>query len=283
MRIIRHTNLAFLMVFLSFGLALPSFAALSKETEGLIDIEYPYAKEAKVEVNLEGEMFSTLAKSMAQNNSEASDFLANLVAVKVRIYETSALGGKSLEDVMSYYQSQLPKTKWNLIVKVKEKNSNVGVYSFPKGEYIVGLVVLVGEPKEFIAVNVAGKIDPAKLTKIPQIYSQMQGLPKMQELAKMTSKDTGKEPNFVIKGVVKDAKTGKPIAGAKVSDGEYGPEPRKATNADSEGKYSYKTWYEEHFVVVEAPGYQTQKHLLTTKIVGKEEEAIINFELMPKK
>lgn len=282
MKNFNHTILISLMLFAIFGIAYPSLSAQEVKIDGMINIDFPNAKAAKVEVNLEGDMLSTLAKSMAAQDPEASDFLLNLKGVKVRIYEASALGGKRLEEIMKFYQDQLPKEKWSVMARVNEKDSNVGVYTFTKGEYVAGIVVLVATPSELIAVNVAGKINPAKLAKLPQMYGQMQGLPRMGELAKMAPKTMEKEPNFVIKGVVKDAKTGKPVAGVKVSDGEYGPEPHKSATTDSEGKYSYTTWYEEHFIVAEASGYKTQKHLLTTSLTGKEEEAIINFDLTPK-
>lgn len=282
MKNFNRTFLTSLLVFAIFGIAHPYLLAQEAKIDGIIDIDYPNAKAAKVEVNLEGEILFTMAKSMAANDPEASKFLLDLKGVKVRIYEAPALEGKSLEEIMKFYQDQLPKEKWKVMARVNEKDSNVGVYTFAKGEYVAGIVVLVASPKELIAVNIAGKIDPAKLAKLPQIYGQMQGFPKMGDLAKMAPKTMEKEPNFVIKGIVKDAQTGKPIEGAKISDGEYGPEPHKGATTDAKGQYSYKTWYEEHFIVAEAPNYKVQKHLLTTSITGKEEEAVINFELTPK-
>jgi len=85
--------------------------------------------------------------------------------------------------------------------------------------------------------------------------------------------------DFVIKGTVTDAQTGKPIAGAKVGDVERYAEGRFNTTTDANGNYSYKTWYEEHGVTASAAGYKEQRKTLLTKIFGREKEKVINFGL----
>lgn len=87
------------------------------------------------------------------------------------------------------------------------------------------------------------------------------------------------EPNCTIKGTVTDAVTGQPIAEAKVSDGDYGE--GKGATTDSDGKYGYVTWYEEHSIVAEAPGYKTQSKTLMTKLFRVESEKTVDFALVP--
>ena len=86
-------------------------------------------------------------------------------------------------------------------------------------------------------------------------------------------------PTFVVTGTVTDASTGKPIAGAKVSDDDFGPKPYRAATTDAEGKYSYMTWPEEHTIVVEAPGYEKQTFSLTAGIFQKEKQETLDFAL----
>jgi beta-lactamase regulating signal transducer with metallopeptidase domain len=88
-------------------------------------------------------------------------------------------------------------------------------------------------------------------------------------------------PGFTLKGTVKDAITGRPIAGARVSDGKYGSEPHKGATTDADGKYSYLTWYEEHNIIAQAPGYKTQRQTLMTKFLGEEKEKVMDFALAP--
>jgi len=88
------------------------------------------------------------------------------------------------------------------------------------------------------------------------------------------------QPEFVVTGTVTDAATGEPIAGAKVSDDGYGPEPYRGAVTDSQGGYRYATWAEEHTIVAKAPGYKPQRKGLTGLFhtePGK--EAIMNFAL----
>jgi tetratricopeptide (TPR) repeat protein len=169
MRTTKSRNWAFLVAFISLGFVLPSLAADEPKLEGLIDIDFPGAGEAKVEVNLAGALFSLAAKIVGKDDPEAAELLANLKSVKVRIYDEVALGGKSFDEVMSFYKQQLEKTKWEIMARVKDKESTVGVYALVKKDTVSGLVVLVGNPKEFIVVNLAGNIDLAKLSEIDDI------------------------------------------------------------------------------------------------------------------
>ncbi|MBN1787679.1 MAG: hypothetical protein JW806_04725 [Sedimentisphaerales bacterium] len=95
----------------------------------------------------------------------------------------------------------------------------------------------------------------------------------------MAKADSG-EADFVIKGRVTDTQTGKPIAGARVSDDKYADGKQWATT-NSNGNYSYKTWYEEHNIQCQADGYDRDVKVLLTKLFGSEKEKIINFALEP--
>jgi hypothetical protein len=89
-----------------------------------------------------------------------------------------------------------------------------------------------------------------------------------------------KQPSFVVRGTVTDAATGEPIAGVKVSDDGYGPEPYKSAITDSEGRYRYLTWPEEHRIKAEVSGYKPQHKGLTGLFHAEtEDEKIIDFAL----
>lgn len=162
-----YMNWAVLVAFVSIGLVLPS--SVTAETEGLIDIDYPDVGEAKVEVNLVGGVFSLAAKIIQKEEPEASEFLAKLEAVKVRIYDEAALGERSFDEVLKFYKDQLKKEKWEVLASVREKDSKVSVYSLTKGDIISGLVVLVQEPEELVVVNLAGEVDVTKLSQIDKV------------------------------------------------------------------------------------------------------------------
>ena len=99
-------------------------------------------------------------------------------------------------------------------------------------------------------------------------------------------------PNFVIRGTVSDARTGQPIAGAKVSDDGYGPKASWDTIragscmqwggiTDSKGNYSYLTWGEHHCIVAKASGYKSQLKTLFEGhfVLHKKSEEVMNFAL----
>jgi len=177
MKIKWHVNLVVLIACVS--LASISTAQEELKLEGLIDIDYPEAGEAKVEVNLAGPLFSLAAKAVGDEDPEASEFLASLKALRVRIYDQAALGGKSFDEVLEFYKKQMQKPKWEVLARVKEKESAVGVYALTKGDVISGLVVIVGNSKECVIVNLAGDIDVTKLAKISEAAGNILGLPKI--------------------------------------------------------------------------------------------------------
>ena len=89
------------------------------------------------------------------------------------------------------------------------------------------------------------------------------------------------KPKLLLSGTVKDAKTGKPIEGAKVSDDKYGQKPYRGAVTDSEGNYIYLTWTEEHIIIATAPGYESKRKGLTTNSLQTDREKIIGFDLVP--
>jgi hypothetical protein len=88
------------------------------------------------------------------------------------------------------------------------------------------------------------------------------------------------EPRLTVSGIVKDAESGQPLAGATVSDDGYGIKPYRGAPTDAAGKYQYRTWYEEHNVIAQAPGYKAQRLLLRTSLWRRKTEIELNFSLV---
>ena len=88
-------------------------------------------------------------------------------------------------------------------------------------------------------------------------------------------------PTLAVSGCVKDAATGLPIAGAEVSDDGYGPKPVRGAVCDSAGCYRYLTWPEEHNLEARAPGYRSQRRVLTTGLLGQARSRTVDFTLDP--
>jgi len=169
-------NWVVLSAFISLGLILPLSSTIGEEPkiEGMINVDYPQPVRAKVEINLSGDLVSLAAKVIQKENPEAYQLLADIKAIKVRVYSKIGEGIDNLSDrtsffndVLRFYEEQLQKEKWDVIARVEDKNSRVGVYLLQKGDIVPGLVVLIGKPpEEVVVVNLAGKIDIAKLSQI---------------------------------------------------------------------------------------------------------------------
>ena len=162
------------VVFLSLGYILPS---LLTAREGLIDIDYPHAEYAKFKINLGRPLLFLTGKIVGDKEREASEFLSSLRAVRIRIYDQVALRGERFEEVLKFYHRQLQGSEWDVLVRVREKDSSVAIYSLTRGDVVSGLVVLVGKPEEVVVVNLAGKIDIAELSQIDEIAGVNLDLP----------------------------------------------------------------------------------------------------------
>lgn len=81
---------------------------------------------------------------------------------------------------------------------------------------------------------------------------------------------------LTITGTVKDV-SGAPIAGARVEDDKYGPQPYRGANTDASGAYSFSTWPEEHRIVIKADGYKAVRHTISPR--GDQKQLTLNFTL----
>jgi len=90
---------------------------------------------------------------------------------------------------------------------------------------------------------------------------------------------TTAKPTVVVRGTITDAATGLPIVGARVSDDAYGPKPYRSAVTDAAGRYSFTTWAEEHYMLVEAAGYRKQRVGITGDILQREGERVLDFAL----
>jgi tetratricopeptide (TPR) repeat protein len=148
------------------------------EEEGVVEIDYPDATEAKVEVNITGKLFSLAAKAVKdEEEPDLSNFLAGLKALYVRVYEPENLGGKQPKDIVKFYEQKLLKAKWEVLARIKENGKTTGVYTLTQNDVVKGLFAVVSEEQETVVVNLVGKIDLSQLSKLNNIAGMDLQLP----------------------------------------------------------------------------------------------------------
>ncbi len=89
-------------------------------------------------------------------------------------------------------------------------------------------------------------------------------------------------PEFTIIGRITHIDGGEPVPGVRVGDASDYAKGQFGTVTDSDGRYSYNTWYEEHTVIAKASGYLPEEQMLLTKWIGREKGTVIDFKLKPR-
>jgi hypothetical protein len=91
-------------------------------------------------------------------------------------------------------------------------------------------------------------------------------------------------PNVTVVGTVTDAATGRPIRGARVADNLYAVRPDRGPQeawTDANGRFTLRTWFEEHTLVVSAPGYEQRLVTLKVSALKRTREIHLTISLAP--
>ncbi|MGQ9610560.1 MAG: DUF4252 domain-containing protein, partial [bacterium] len=134
----------------------------NEKIEGVIDIDYPELGSPKVEINLSGALLSMGIEAVPEDKSEIKKFLADLKAIKVKIYEKERLSVKNVDDIIKFYDDILAKNKWESIARINDDHTRVNISLLKKKDKedsISGMFVFVVDEKEIIIANLAGNIN----------------------------------------------------------------------------------------------------------------------------
>ena len=88
-------------------------------------------------------------------------------------------------------------------------------------------------------------------------------------------------PSLLVSGVVVDSITGKALGGARVSEGRYAPDLAAGAMSGPDGTFSYRTYPEEHSILVEREGYETWRLTIGLRALSKSE--VLRVVLVPKR
>lgn len=149
-------------------MAIPGLAQDAKLN--LTNLEKLSSKATNVtDVSLDKSMLKLAAQSMDKEDKDEQatrDLLSGLDGVYVKVFEFDKDNQYSLQDVEAI-RTQLQGPGWSRSVNVHEEKTHetTEIYTMKAkdGDGVIGLAVLVAEPKELVVVNIVGPIDLAKL------------------------------------------------------------------------------------------------------------------------
>lgn len=126
-----------------------------------------------VDVTLDEPMMKLASKFMAadedSDDAEARELIKDLKGVYVKSFEFDKEGEYSQAD-LDAIRSQLTASSWSKVVGVVEKRSGeiseVYMMTEPVNKKVLGIAILVAEPKELTVVNIVGPIDMEKLSSL---------------------------------------------------------------------------------------------------------------------
>ena len=125
--------------------------------------------EANVEIYLKEPLLDLVAAATRLEDAELADMLEALYLIRVQAYQKAE--GQDLDTSYDYEHiaarlKSLSLPDWERVVQVREPDQRVQFYVRTKDEAIVGLLVLVGSPREFVFINIVGLLDLAQVGRI---------------------------------------------------------------------------------------------------------------------
>lgn len=149
-------------------MAIPGLAQDAKLN--LVNLEKLSSKATNVtDVSLDKSMLKLAAQSMDKVDKDeqaTKDLLTSLDGVYVKVFEFDKDNQYTPQDVEAV-RSQLQGPGWSKSVNIHEEKTHelTEVYTMKAkdGDGVIGLAVLVAEPRELVVVNIVGPIDLAKL------------------------------------------------------------------------------------------------------------------------
>ena len=134
-----------------------------------------------VDITLDGMLLNLVKRVAAADDSghdEALAILSDIKSLRVRNFEFDSDGAYSRADIESV-REQLSAPGWTPLVQAhkREPQEDVDVFINIDNDKIMGMAVVVSEPRSFTIVNIIGSIDIDKLAKIEGQF----GIPRVSQ------------------------------------------------------------------------------------------------------
>ncbi|PYP92755.1 MAG: hypothetical protein DMG65_02910 [Candidatus Angelobacter sp. Gp1-AA117] len=157
--------------FLILAILCMAIPALAQDAKlNLTNLEKLSSKATNVtDVSLDKSMLKLAAQSMNKEDKEehaAKDLISGLDGVYVKVFEFDKDNQYSPQDIEAV-RSQLQGPGWSRSVNIREEKTHelteIYLMKGKDGDGVVGLAILVAEPRELVVVNIVGPIDMAKI------------------------------------------------------------------------------------------------------------------------
>ena len=154
------------------ALALPGRVSAAGPQLQIPDFSHLRSKAVdSVDITLDGLLMS-LAKKFAAasedgDRDEAFAILSDIKSLRVRNFEFDTDGAYSRADIEAV-RRQLAAPGWSALVQARKRDpqEDVDIYINTDGDKVLGMAIVVSEPRSFTIVNIIGSIDIDKLAKI---------------------------------------------------------------------------------------------------------------------
>ena len=127
-----------------------------------------FAKEAKIEVNLNHNMIKLISGFLKEEDPDLYDMMINLQLVRIQVFARTSRIEETFMALSRQTAEVLDDKDWERIVRVSEDDEEIYVYVKPSEDYewIQGVVVLAMEDDEAVFVNIVGDIKPEDVSRI---------------------------------------------------------------------------------------------------------------------
>lgn len=236
--------------FIAFFIAAASMAVETKSVleKGMVDFDYFKGKEAKVEVNISGNLLNMAANIVAKEEPQISKMLLDLKGVFVRIFSAESLAGEKIEDIIKRYEQKLLKEGWEPMVRVRDKNDNVMVLTLSEQNLFKGIFVATSSKNEVVLVNLFGSIKPENIAELSKGKLPIPGLDQLKNFPSSGSTNMNSIPQ---EGKFKTLKEPKELKEKEAKaqkfkwKGKEGKEKEKELDKDKGGKEKGKALEKE--------------------------------------
>jgi hypothetical protein len=124
--------------------------------------------EEGAEVNIEEHLLKMVAKMSANEDKQLAELLNGLKLIKVNTFEVNDKNKSVIKKKITSVQNSLSDSKWDKIVRIREKGEDVSVFlKTDRNNKINGLVVAgIMEKGQAVFVNIVGDIDLEAIGKL---------------------------------------------------------------------------------------------------------------------